>query len=120
MRVLRIGSIASVSFVLALGACGGEAPPPAAAPPPTAASLPVAATTPPPAPEVPGHSVDRTAMDPNVKPGTDFFLFANGGWYAKAEIPADRSATGVSLMLTKELEKRTTQLLEDAVKANAP
>ena len=59
-------------------------------------------------------------MDANTKPGADFYLFANGGWYAKAEIPADRSSTGIWLTLTQDIEKHTTQLLEDAVKANAP
>jgi putative endopeptidase len=72
------------------------------------------------APSVSGHSVDRAAMDPAVKPGTDFFLYANGGWYAKAEIPADRAATGVWLRLTEEIEKRTTTLLEEAAHAAAP
>jgi putative endopeptidase len=58
-------------------------------------------------------------MDPGVKPGADFFLFANGGWYTKAEIPADRAATGVWLRLTEEIEKRTTALLEEAAHAGA-
>ncbi len=59
-------------------------------------------------------------MDPTVKPGADFFLHANGGWYARAEIPADRGSTGVWLRLTEESEKRTTHLLEEAAHANAP
>ena len=59
-------------------------------------------------------------MDPATKPGADFFLHANGGWYAKADIPADRPATGIWLTLTQEIEKRTTQLLDDAVHASAP
>ena len=118
MRVLRTASLSSVAVVLALVACGGEPPPPPAAPAPP----PPVASAPPPslAPAVPGHSIDRSAMGANAKPGADFFLFANGAWYAKAEIPADRAMTGVWLTLTQELEKRTTELLEDAVKAKAP
>jgi putative endopeptidase len=101
--------------VLAVAACAGDRPPPAVAAP---AVVPPAAAAP--APTFPGHSIDRSAMDPSVKPGADFFLYANGAWYAKAEIPADRAATGVWLRLTEEIEKRTTQLLEEAAHAGAP
>jgi putative endopeptidase len=59
-------------------------------------------------------------MDPGTKPGADFYLHANGGWYAKAEIPADRAATGIWLTLTQQIEKRTTQLIDDAAHASAP
>ena len=55
-----------------------------------------------------------------MKPGTDFYLFANGTWYAKAEIPADRSSTGVFMRLTEEVEKRTKDLLEEAARSGAP
>jgi putative endopeptidase len=75
---------------------------------------------PPAAPSILGHSLDRAAMDPGVKPGADFFLYANGDWYAKAEIPADRGSTGVWLRLTEEIEKRTTHLLEEAAQTGAP
>jgi putative endopeptidase len=66
-----------------------------------------------------GHSIDQAAMDPTVRPGTDFFLFANGGWYAKAEIPADRSATGVGRRVADEVEARTKQILDEAALAKA-
>jgi predicted metalloendopeptidase len=59
-------------------------------------------------------------MDRSTKPGDDFFLYANGGWYAKAEIPADRHASGVWLEVTQEIEQRTRALVEDAARANAP
>jgi putative endopeptidase len=58
-------------------------------------------------------------MDRTVKPGQDFFLFANGAWYAKAEIPADRSFTGVDLRVEEEAEARTKQLLDAASLAKA-
>lgn len=107
------------ALLLALAACGGEAPPPPA-PPPVPPPAPVASAATPPAPIVPGQSIDRSAMDPSVKPGADFYLYAIGGWYSKAEIPADRASTGIWLTLTQEIEKRTTQLIDDAVHANAP
>jgi putative endopeptidase len=116
-----VASLVAINIGLAFsaGACGGEAPPPAGpaapAPPP-----PVASVTAPPAPEVPGQSIDRSAMDSSVKPGADFYLYANGGWYAKAEIPADRASTGVWLMLTQDIEKRLAQLIDDVAHADAP
>ena len=35
--------------------------------------------------------IDLAAMDKSVKPGDDFFLYANGSWFKNTEIPADRS-----------------------------
>ena len=39
--------------------------------------------------------VDLTARDLSVKPGDDFDNYANGGWRAKTEIPADQASAGV-------------------------
>jgi putative endopeptidase len=80
--------------------------------PVTAASAP-----PPSAPVVPLRSIDPSAMDRSVRPGDEFFLFANGAWYAKAEFPADRSFTGVGLRVEEEAEARTRQILEEAANA---
>ncbi|MGH6872898.1 MAG: M13 family metallopeptidase [Rhizomicrobium sp.] len=38
--------------------------------------------------------VDLSGMDTAVKPGDDFFEYANGAWYKNAVIPADRTSTG--------------------------
>ena len=116
-----VASLVALNLGLAVsaGACGGEAPPPtgptvAPAPPPPVASVTA------PAPEVPGQSIDRTAMDPSVKPGADFYLYANGGWYAKAEIPGDRAATGIGLILTQAIEKHLTELFDELAHTDAP
>ena len=66
---------------------------------------------------VPGHSIDLEAMDRSVRPGTDFFLFANGAWYKKTEIPADRQGTGLFLRLSETVESRTKGLLEEGARA---
>src|SRR5689334_24707430 len=71
-------------------------------------------------PTVPGHSIDLSAMDRSVKPGDDFYLFANGAWLAKAQIPPDRNSTGVGLRVTEEVERRTRSILEEALRAGAP
>jgi putative endopeptidase len=64
-----------------------------------------------------GRSIDVTAMDRSVRPGSDFFLFANGTWYGRAEIPADRGATGLFLRLGETVETRTKGLLEQGTNA---
>jgi putative endopeptidase len=71
------------------------------------------------APAAAGHSIDLAAMDRSVKPGTDFFLYANGAWYAKAQIPPDRTSTGVFFRVTEEVERRTRGLLEEASRSGA-
>jgi putative endopeptidase len=63
--------------------------------------------------------VDLSLIDKSVKPGDDFFLYANGGWLKTAEIPADRASAGVWLDLQEQLEKRTKQIVEDASHAEA-
>jgi len=39
--------------------------------------------------------VDLTARDTSVKPGDDFDIYANGGWKARTQIPADQPSAGV-------------------------
>ena len=66
------------------------------------------------------HGVAVANMDPSVKPGDDFYLYANGAWIARKEIPADRSGINVFSDLDDLSEKRTSSLIEEAAKANAP
>ena len=40
------------------------------------------------------HGIAVANMDPSVKPGDNFYLYANGGWIARTEIPADRAGIG--------------------------
>jgi len=63
--------------------------------------------------------VDVAGLDKAVKPGDDFDEYANGGWRAKTEIPADRSSTGIFLQVFNVAEGRNAQLIAEAVKANA-
>ncbi len=55
-----------------------------------------------------------------VKPGDDFYLYANGGWLKRTVIPPDRSSISVFTMLNDLSNQRTRTLIEDAGKANAP
>jgi len=66
------------------------------------------------------HGISIANMDPSVKPGDNFYLFANGGWLKRTVIPPDRSGIGVFSTLSDLSNKRTRTLIEDASKANAP
>jgi putative endopeptidase len=41
-----------------------------------------------------GLGISQAAMDRAIKPGDDFYAFANGGWMRQTQIPADRSSVG--------------------------
>jgi putative endopeptidase len=56
--------------------------------------------------------VDLAGMDKSVKPGDDFFDYANGSWYKSAVIPPDRTATGSFPNLTILSEQRMTEIVK--------
>lgn len=66
------------------------------------------------APRYGNWGVDLTSRDLAVKPGTDFFLYANGAWAKRTEIPADRVRYGVDDTLIDRAEEITRRLIEDA------
>jgi putative endopeptidase len=59
--------------------------------------------------------IDRAGMDLAVKPGDNFYAYANGGWMKATEIPADRAGWGVFSILAEENLQRTHALLEETV-----
>jgi putative endopeptidase len=63
------------------------------------------------------HGIDTAAMDTAVKPGDNFYDYANGGWMKSAQIPADLSAWGSFTALAVDVQKRNRGLMEDAGKA---
>ncbi|MEI9989363.1 MAG: M13 family metallopeptidase [Rhizomicrobium sp.] len=71
------------------------------------ACIAVAAT----APEFGAWGVDLTGMDKTVKPGDDFFEYANGNWFKRTEIPADRTSTGSFQNLQILSETRMKELI---------
>jgi putative endopeptidase len=64
--------------------------------------------------------VDLSYRDTSVKPGDDFFDYANGSWYKGADIPPDRSSIGVGYEVQQRAEKRNAELVRAAAAANAP
>jgi putative endopeptidase len=65
-------------------------------------------------------AIDRAVMDPAVKPGESFYRYANGGWLAATEIPADRSSYGTFAMLAELTDRRVVDLIREAAKGEAP
>lgn len=58
-------------------------------------------------------------LDPSVKPGDNFFEYANGGWIKKNPIPAAYSNWGIGNVVGEDLRDRLKKINEDAEKANA-
>ncbi len=61
---------------------------------------------------------DLTARDLSVKPGDDFFHYANGAWLKRIEIPADRSNWGMHAALAERTMVQLRTIMEDAAKAD--
>jgi putative endopeptidase len=62
--------------------------------------------------------IDLSYIDHSVKPGDDFFSYANGAWVKTAQIPADRSATGPTQELEDLTAKRTADLIQNMAKTH--
>ena len=58
--------------------------------------------------------VDLDARDPSVKPGDDFDKYANGGWFARTEIPADQASAGVDYDVYNLTQRQLRQLVTGA------
>ena len=62
--------------------------------------------------------LDLAAMDKNVKPGDDFYGYANGNWQKTTEIPADRSSVGSFYRATLATEQQNQELIASILKSN--
>ena len=60
------------------------------------------------------QSIDLSALDTTIQPADDFFLFANGAWIAKTEIPASESRWGSFNELEQANNRKLVQLLNEA------
>ena len=58
-----------------------------------------------------GIGIVPASMDKSVKPGDDFYAYANGGWMKSAEIPADRSSIGSHTIASDQTEKNLQELI---------
>jgi putative endopeptidase len=64
----------------------------------------------------PKKYIDPANMDLSVKPGDNFYLYANGSWIKHNAIPASKTRWGSFDELREESSKRLQTLLEDAAK----
>jgi len=62
--------------------------------------------------------IDASWIDKSVKPGDDFFAYANGNWVKKTAIPQDRSRIGGFWIADQVREKNTRELFDNILKAN--
>jgi putative endopeptidase len=58
-------------------------------------------------------------IDPSVKPGDDFFKYANGAWFKQNPIPPAYSQWGIGNQVNEEIRDRLKKINEDALKENA-
>ncbi len=58
-------------------------------------------------------------LDTSVKPGDNFFMYANGGWLKRNPIPAAYSSWGIGNVVGDDLRDRLRKINDDAEKANA-
>ena len=70
-------------------------------------------------PDYAAHDPIIKNIDSTVKPGADFFLYANGGWIKKNPIPAAYASWGVGNVVNEDIRERLKKINEDALKANA-
>lgn len=68
----------------------------------------------------PRHGIAVANIDRSVKPGDDFYRYANGEWIARTEIPADRPGIGVFSVLADRSSKNVAAIIEEAAKSKAP
>ncbi len=61
--------------------------------------------------------IDKANMDASVKPGDNFYQYANGTWVKSNPVPESRTRWGSFDELRQESSKRLQTLLDDAVKA---
>src|SRR6476659_10358901 len=109
----RIFALLTATTILAGCAAHEAVPPPAVAP--AAEAVPAVPPAPPaPKPQYGTYGFDATGMDPSVRPGDNFYQYANGTWAKNTPIPADKSNYGMFTYLDDISRDRTKTLIETA------
>jgi predicted metalloendopeptidase len=63
------------------------------------------------------QNVNPQDMDRSIKPGDDFYRFANGGWLKTATAPPGQPSYGTSAMLIEKTGERVRSLIQEAAAA---
>jgi putative endopeptidase len=72
------------------------------------------------APQPHGPAVVPSYMDTSVRPGDDFYLYANGTWEKNTEIRPDRASESPASELYDQHEQKLQDLMQEAAKAQDP
>ena len=67
-----------------------------------------------------GWGFDLKAEDKSVRPGDNFFLYANGNYIRNLEIPADRTSFGLLSSMDELSESTLHHLFEDELAQPGP
>jgi len=67
-------------------------------------------------PVAPAASPQEIGVDTGIKPGDDFYAYANGDWLKTTEIPTDRSRWGARNEIDEKTTAQLASLIEKAAK----
>jgi predicted metalloendopeptidase len=65
-----------------------------------------------------GLGINKAWMDTSVKPGDDWYEYANGTWLKNTQIPADRSSVGGFFIASEKTDAQLASLMTDIEKSN--
>lgn len=63
------------------------------------------------------HGIVVADMDRSVKPGDDFYQYANGDWIKRTDIPPDRSEVSAFTLISVLNDERIATLIEEIAKS---
>ena len=66
------------------------------------------------------HGIVASSINTSVKPGDDFYHFANGNWINRVEIPPDRAAVDVWTKLGDLSNQRMADLIKEIANSDEP
>lgn len=66
------------------------------------------------------QKINADEMDRSIKPGEDFYLYANGGWLKTVAIPTGQSSYDNRATLTEKTSQRVRDLIQDAAASHSP
>jgi putative endopeptidase len=69
--------------------------------------------------QIGSFGLDLTTHDSTVKPGDDFYRYADGHWLDSTQIPADRTNWGTFMQLSDEADNKLRRIVE-ALPVDAP
>jgi predicted metalloendopeptidase len=62
--------------------------------------------------------VDEQDIDRSIKPGDDFYRYANGGWLASVSIPVGQPSYDTRAVLTSKTSQRVRDLIQEAASSH--